>query len=60
MPKLKTRVPVNEKFETIDIRQSGNDRAKQDIERQRYNNYNNMQNSKCISFPSRAYSAVWL
>ena len=31
--------------------------AKQDMERQRYNNYNKMQNNKCISFPS---SAVWL
>ena len=28
--------------------------AKQDMERQRYNNYNKMQNSKCISFPSSA------
>ena len=28
-----------------------------DMERQIYNNYNKMQNSKCISFPS---SAVWL
>ena len=46
-----------EHFETIGIRKSGNDRAKQDMERQRYNNYNKMQNSKCISFPS---SAVWL
>ena len=27
------------------------------MERQRYNNYNKMQNIKCISFPS---SAVWL
>ena len=44
-------------IETIGIRQSGNDRAKQDMERQRYNNYNKMQNSKCISVPS---SAVWL
>ena len=41
----------------IETRQSGNDRAKQDMERQRYNHYNKMQNSKCISFPS---SAVWL
>ena len=44
-------------FETIGIRQSGNDRAKQDMESHRYNKYNKMQNSKCISFPS---SAVWL
>ena len=39
------------------MRKSGNDRAKQDMEKQRYNNYNKMQNSKCIRFPS---SAVWL
>ena len=44
-------------LEKICIRQSGSVRAKQDMERQRYNNYNNMQNSKCISSPS---SAVWL
>ena len=31
--------------------------AKQDMERQIYNNYNKMQNSKCISVPS---IAVWL
>ena len=31
----------------IGIRKRGNDRAKQDIERQGYNNYNKMQNSKC-------------
>ena len=54
---LNTRVPVKENFETIGIRQSGNDWAKQDMERQRYNNYNKMQNSKCISFPR---STVWL
>ena len=35
--KLKTRVPVSEKFETIGIRQSVNNRAKQDMERERYN-----------------------
>ena len=46
-------------FETIGIRQRGNDRAKQDMERQRYDNYNKIQNSKCISFPS-IYSSVWL
>ena len=56
-PKSKTRVTVRRHFETIGIRHSGNDRAKQDMERQIYNNYNKTHNSKCISFPS---SAVWL
>ena len=42
----------------ICIRQSGNDRAKQDMERQRYNNYNKMKNSKCIRFPSSACCMV--
>ena len=42
--------------ETIGIRQSGNDRAKQDYGKIKliYNNYNKIQNIKCIVFPCSA------
>ena len=42
-------------FETIGIRQSGNDRAKQDIERQRYNNYKKCRIVNSLVFPVVLY-----